>query len=111
MCLIVSFLNFAGIIFDEQVGVLLLSCVTNIILVAHYLMESIHYRDIRVEFLFLFGFFLIMNLIWTFREVHKYAYKNTTVIRKDKMEKPEENIYMQGLRETMSAPIEAREVY
>ncbi|KAL0484145.1 hypothetical protein AKO1_004917 [Acrasis kona] len=79
MCLIIATLNFAGIIYSDHLGVLLLSAVSNLFVVVHYSLETTYFQDIRIEFLFLFGFFLLMNLIWTFREVHKARTKVVVV--------------------------------
>jgi hypothetical protein len=112
---IVAFLNFSGIWFDKRAEVLFLTLITNTIVITHYLLEAVQFRDIRIEFLFLFSVLLIMNLIWTWWHMAAYRKQNTTFIFKQTGSKskatPPKNIYQQGLRDNMGAPVEAQEVY
>ncbi|KAL0482865.1 A-kinase anchor protein [Acrasis kona] len=53
----------------------------NILAFTHYAVETIYFKDLRMEIIFCMGMFLLMNVFWTFKEMYQ-SKKEVIVVKK-----------------------------
>lgn len=73
-CLIMFFVNMMPLLKDEEHGknsMLAFSALCNIIVIAHYILETLYFVGMRLEVISIQGFVLAMNLYWSIVDYHQ----------------------------------------
>ncbi len=79
--LVIAIVNYMPIIMKKDNQYLLgLAFVIDVCSIIHYAIETLVFQGIRLEIMICMGLFLVMNIIWTFKEV--YQSRNSVQIKK-----------------------------
>jgi hypothetical protein len=92
---LMAMFNFSALtkLYDEPIRDKMVEMATssNVVLCLHYLLETIYFKGLRAEILFVMGAFLVLNLSWTFKEIFFSQKKVAQEIQKE-LKKTNKNV-------------------